>query len=615
MARSENQVKQPRIIAELGINHNGSETTARALIDGVAAARVWGVKFQYRNLERTYAQGARQIGDEILRREIVRNHLSPAQIIALLRHGRSLGLAVGISFFSPHDLDDFGADIADFDFFKVPSVEFMNMPLVRRIESLGRPGLISTGAQTEVAVRETLQRLDPARWVPLHCVSNYPVSLANPKLGYMKHLRRLWAGDIGYSSHDDQWEVTLLALQMGASVIERHITLDKAADGLDHTSSSTPDEFATMARFAANMSLMCAGDGPRTPNQGELLNLQNLGRSYYARRPITAGEAVTEDKLDLRAPRTGLGHEEIGAFLDSPAARNIPAGAVIDRSAFAPAPEVSDDVIQFARENRLSLPVRFHDIADITRRMPIGRYEFHLSFGDVEEKIDIAAFNAAHRYSVHLPDYVAPTLLMDPFAPAAGQRQASLRVLERTADFASALQDLTGADVPVVGSFSAVHTTLQDFFAQHADLLETYRDKGICILPQWLPPVAWYFGGAVRLEAMNNTADIAEIKAHALPICMDVCHLCMGDKVFGFRAREVINELSPYIRHVHIADARGHDGEGVPFGEGDSENRDAIAAAFTLDSVKVIEVWQGHLHGGAGFAAALATLREMFGNG
>ena len=601
-----------RIIAEIGINHNGSEEVARALIDAAANAGAWGVKFQYRNLANAYADDARELGDEMLQKEIRRNYLAPEVIVRLSRHATNVGIMPGISFFTPDDIADFGNDIGIFDFFKIPSVEFTNLALIKRIEALGKYNLISTGAYTEAAITRMLKQLDRSRWVPLHCISNYPVGLPNPKLGYITHLRALWGGDVGYSSHDEYWETCLLALHLGAAVIERHITFDKAGDGLDHSSSSTPDEFAKLARYAQNLPLILAGDGPRVPNQGELLNLQNLGRSYYAKGEIAAGKAVTEADMVLRAPRTGLGQEEIGAFLGRTAVRKVTGGGVIDRSVFEKPIALSDDAIAFARAKKLSIPVRFHDLAGIEARIPLGNYEFHLSFGDIERTIDVKTLNSTNHYSVHLPDYVSPTQLMDPFSPAADQRAASLRVLERTVAFAKALQDHTGAKTPVVGSFSVVHKNLDEFFQRHAELLAGYRAQGVDILPQWLPPIAWYFGGAVRLEAMNNLADIDHIKALKLPICMDICHLCMGDKVFDFAAADVVRELAPYTGHVHIADAIGYDGEGVRFGEGDPENRAALMAALAMDCVKVIEVWQGHLHGGAGFVQAVMDLKEKF---
>jgi sugar phosphate isomerase/epimerase len=491
-------------------------------------------------------------------------------------------------------------------------VEFTNIDLIRRIESLGKIGVISTGAYTETVVNEILKKLDRKRWTPLHCISNYPVALTSPKLGYIKHLERLWGSPVGYSSHDDHWETCLLAMQLGAQIVERHITADKTAEGLDHSSSSTPDEFERLALFAKNIELVLAGDGPRIPNQGELLNLQNLGRSFYASTEIAAGDAVTSDKLKLRTPRTGLGQEEIGDFLSRPAIRPIKIGGVIDKSTFEQSRPLSDKILDFAQTNKLSLPVRFHDFDEMENRFPIGKFEFHLSFGDISEIAKAPTLSNSNLYSIHLPDYVNSTLLMDPFSPNEPQRTASLKIIDLTAEFAKTLQDLTGTAVPIVGSFSVMHGNLDKFFQQYSELLERYREREASILPQWLPPVAWYFGGAVRLGAMNNVADVQHIKEHELPICMDVCHLCMGDKVFDFSAADVVRDLAPYTHHVHIADAGGYDGEGLPFGEGDPENLMAIEEAMSLDCVKVIEVWQGHLHSGAGFTKALIDLSELF---
>ncbi len=147
----------PRIIAELGINHDGSAEIARTLIEAAARAGAWGIKFQYRNLTNTYADDARQIGDEILQNEIVRNYLSPDEILDLSRLAIDLGVKPGISFFTPDDIADFGENISTFAFFKVPSVEFTNSPLIKRLEGMGEMGLISTGAYDEEKIQRGLK--------------------------------------------------------------------------------------------------------------------------------------------------------------------------------------------------------------------------------------------------------------------------------------------------------------------------------------------------------------------------------------------------------------------------------------------------------------------------
>jgi sialic acid synthase SpsE/sugar phosphate isomerase/epimerase len=607
-------MKQVEIIAEIGINHEGSAPISRArLVDAAHDAGVHAVKFQYRNLDNAYADAASEIGDEILRAEIRRNYLPPDTLLELAAHATGLGMEAGISFFDVADLDDFGNALDAFAFFKVPSAELANERLVDALIARGRLVYLSTGCHLEREIERALERLPAMGWMPLHCVSNYPVSPANPKLGYLDHLARRWQRPVGYSSHDSCWEVCLLAMQHGAVVIERHITFDKNAPGLDHSTSSTPEEFRRMVELAANLRLIAAGDGPRVPNQGELLNLQNLGRSYYAREVIDAGATVTPAQVQLRSPRVGLGATEAEPYFGHPTRRPLAAGEVLTRSAFeAPAP-LSDAALAFARAHRLALPVRLHDIERVARRFPLGAFEFHLSFGEVLSGPSATRFDPANAYSIHLPDYINPVELMDPFSPRAAQAALSRDILERTAAFAAALQDHCGRQVPIVGSFSQVHGGLARFHEQHAELFASYHARGIHILPQWLPPIAWYFGGSVRLDAMNALADVALLERHDTPICLDVCHLCMGREVLEASPEDVFDRLAGRTGHLHLAEANGIDGEGLHFDEGDPANRALMQRALRLDTLKVIEVWQGHLDGGAGFARALNTLAEMYG--
>lgn len=132
-------------------------------------------------------------------------------------------------------------------------------------------------------------------------------------------------------------------------------------------------------------------------------------------------------------------------------------------------------------------------------------------------------------------------------------------------------------------------------------------------MPQWLPPIAWYFGGSVRLHAMNDLRDAELLSQHQLPVCLDVCHMIMGRNCYGFSAADLMGYLAPLVHHLHIADAAGIDGEGLAIGEGEPENIELFRRAFDFDCLKVIEVWQGHLDQGAGFRKALIKLEELYG--
>jgi len=608
----EAQVMQSvRVYAEIGINHDGERDKAARLIAEAARAGVAGIKFQYRNLANAYSGQACEIGDEILIREINKNYLPPEILLELADYARSLKVEAGISFFETADMDDFGQALSSFQFLKLPSAELTNRELANAMLATGRHVFISTGGHTERQVEDALGRLKTDNWTPFHCISNYPTALQNPRLGYIKRMQRQWQRDIGYSSHDDHWEICVLAMQMGARVIERHITLDKRGVGLDHSSSSTPDEFRRMCAVSANLGPILAGDEPRTPNQGELVNMQNLGRSYYSVRDLPKGTKIMATDLIYRAPKVGLGREEIDAVLGQPLIEDLKKDGPLIRSTFVKPEALPEAVVEFARDKLLSLPVRLHDLAFFQKEIPVQAFEFHLSFKEVASDLDVSGMDASKRYSVHLPDYINSVQLVDPFSDNPQQRADSRTMLDRTIAFAARLQDRTGKPVPVLGSFSVVNRNKKVFYADHAMLIESYRASGIELLPQWLPPIAWYFGGSVRLDSFNDTQDMMQIKRHGMNICMDICHLLMGQNFHGFSASESFEDLMPLVRHVHIADAAGFDSEGLMIGEGEPRNLVVIDRALDVNVIKVIEVWQGHFDRGDGFKKALAALYRL----
>ena len=243
---------------------------------------------------------------------------------------------------------------------------------------------------------------------------------------------------------------------------------------------------------------------------------------------------------------------------------------------------------------------------------PIGSFEFHLSFDEVLSDIDITNINPDNKYSIHLPDYINPTQLIDPFSNDDSQKKDSLKILDRTVKFAKELQELTGEKVPVVGSFSIVHSDRERFFEDLSALLKKYLQYGVEIIPQWLPPIAWYFGGSIGLNVMNQYKDVEYLRRHELGVCMDICHLILGKNYYNFSACDIIDNLKNQIKHIHIADAAGIDGEGLAIGDGDPENIALIEQVLHYDCLKVIEVWQGHLDNGAGFKQALVKLAEIY---
>jgi sialic acid synthase SpsE len=606
---SELKAIQPvKIIAEIGINHNGEKNIARQLIHAASVAGVQCIKFQYRNIDRIYLSNKNEIGDEILDTEIRRSYLSPSDLNELCAYGKSFGLEVGISFFIVEDINDFDDGLSNYDFFKVPSPELKNVELINSLLSLGRSVYISTGAHDEQAIEETFHALNGGNWNPFHCISNYPTELFNSRLSYLKYLQKKWNRLVGYSSHESDWRACIAALALGARWIERHITLDKAMDGLDHSTSSTPEEFADLVIYAKYADAMLDGDGPRVANQGERMNLQNLGRSYHIIKPIQAGSLLLDDAVSYRSPATGIGKDQIKHFFGKKLLREGCVGQPLSESLFAVAPELTREQIEFLNKKKVSLPARFHDLPKLRETFPIQNFEMHLSYTELSSQIDESLFSAGERYSIHLPDYISSTELINPFSKNISIKERSVKIYENTLALATHLSKLTGVRVPLVSSLSVVDDGIGNFYKNCKTLTNKYSDAGIELTYQTLPPFAWYFGGSIPLNAYCSPDDWAYIAEMEIPITLDLSHLIMGCNYYHANLKSAIDQLLPTTKHIHLSLADGVDGEGVGFSELSDQNKELILQILSLPHVKVIEVWQGHLNEFMGFRDSIMQL-------
>jgi sugar phosphate isomerase/epimerase len=197
--------------------------------------------------------------------------------------------------------------------------------------------------------------------------------------------------------------------------------------------------------------------------------------------------------------------------------------------------------------------------------------------------------------------------LINPFSSNAIINRESRRAFDKVADFATGLLDHQG-EVILVSSLSIVESTKEEFYAQCRELQTDFATRGLTLCFQWLPPFAWYFGGSEPLEVFNNEGDMHLIMNNGLNICLDTSHLLMGANFFGFAPESILHDLGKQIKHFHLADARGFDGEGYHLGEGDVTNLEFLLGVIGRPEVKVIEVWQGHLNLHAGFYKALNSI-------
>jgi len=606
-----------KIIAELGINHRGSSGVAEQLIDIASAAGAWGAKFQYRAKHGFY-QATQEIGDEILSREIDECYLAPETILSLAGRIRDRGLAAGISFFKFEDASDFGNRIHEFDFFKVPSAELLNEDLIRSMAGLGKPLILSTGGHGE---EDIFRALEATADIPdvayLHCISNYPVLTGNQQMRFVDTLRQKTTAPVGYSSHDQDWEVCLVAAANGATIFERHLTLDKNGRGIDDSSSSDPEEFRRLCKLL-NAYESVQGNGRREINQGERINMQNLGSSLYASRDIAPGEVLSSENTVVKAPRKGLTWADIRRRGLSSVKRTIAAGTAVSELHFSKAKAPLDPaLVAFCDEKKLSIPLRLHDAEVLQTRFPIRNNELHLSYEEVgafsrsmEEAL--AKLDLTRHYSIHVPDYIDSKTLIDPLAADDQTRLGSRRIVATCVDLALELQARTGAGVPIVGSFSRLRPEgkTETYRLLKSYLDEAGRARGVPIYPQWLPRIAWYFGGAEMLDMFCGSDDIEVLLETGMEICLDLSHLILSANYAKKDWREWCDRLMPLARHIHIADAIGIDGEGIVFGEGDLGDPGTY---LNGPQRKVLEVWQGHLSEGDGFENAIRQLGGQHG--
>lgn len=304
------------IIAEVGVNHNGDLEQALSLIDAAACAGADLVKFQTFSADRlvtaTAAKAAYQMRsgnmDETQQAMLRKLELSRAMHEVLMAHCRERQ----IEFFST------GFDIPSLDLlrelglerFKIPSGEITNLPYLRHVGSFGSPVILSTGMATLGEIEAALTVLEIAGMsrrhiTVLHCNTEYPTPMQDVNLRAMLGIRDALGVTVGYSDHTRGIEIPVAAVALGATVIEKHLTLDRNLPGPDHCASLEPHEFTAMVEAIRNIE-QALGDGIKRPSVSEASNKPVARKSLVAAKPICAGECFTPENLAVKRPGTGI---------------------------------------------------------------------------------------------------------------------------------------------------------------------------------------------------------------------------------------------------------------------------------------------------------------------
>jgi sugar phosphate isomerase/epimerase len=331
-------------------------------------------------------------------------------------------------------------------------------------------------------------------------------------------------------------------------------------------------------------------------------------------RDFEIGENLVLNNLEYRNPQTGIGIGELDQYLHRKIVTKLEKGQVLTHQHFLESrTRVDVRAFEESQLNSISIPVRLADYWEIRKVLPIGAYEFHLSYKEVASDLLNYSFDATDRFSVHLPDYIDSTTLIDPFSTDIRIRESSRDCIRKIIAFSEKLAKETGFAVPIVASLAGIGMKRDSFYPEAKKLFSEFYSELAPLTLQWLPPYAWYFGGSIKLGNMNNFEDISWISKFDLPVTLDSSHLLLGQAAFGFNAQDVIDKISKNIIHWHISDAVGLDGEGLPIGDGGPENEQLISRIIDQKGIKVIEVWQGHFYNYEGFKVAINKIAELKG--
>lgn len=322
------------IIAEAGVNHNGDIGLAKKLIAAAAAAGADLVKFQTfkaKNLVSVSAPKAeyqRKITESSESQfEMIRKlELSLEDHTILIEECR----AHGIGFFSTaFDFQSFELlmELGCLEQIKIPSGELTNLPLLRYMSRVGKPLMLSTGMANLGEIEAAIEAIEVAGTprdliTVLQCTTEYPTPMEDVNLRAMVAMKKAFGVNVGYSDHTPGIEISIAAVALGATVIEKHFTLDRDFPGPDHKASLEPHELKAMVDGIRNVE-RALGDGIKRPSPSELKNKSVARKSLVAIRPICAGEVFSSENMGAKRPGTGLSPMRWDEVVGRPATKDF----------------------------------------------------------------------------------------------------------------------------------------------------------------------------------------------------------------------------------------------------------------------------------------------------
>jgi N-acetylneuraminate synthase len=604
------------IIAEIGVNHNGIPQLAFELIDIAVDAGADAVKFQKRNLKTLYPK---KYLDNVNAGEKSLRYLLPILQKVELPESTYQEIArycqkKGITFLcSPFDKEsaDF-LETLEVPAYKVASADLTNLPLIDHLAKKEKPLILSTGMSRPDEVEFTVKFLKErsVQFALLHCNSTYPAAFEDINLRYMDQLRK-YDVPVGYSGHERGIAVSMVAAALGANILERHITLDRAMDGPDHAASLEPQGFKKMVRDIHLVTLALGTGEEKFFSRGEILNRESLAKSLVAARQIEPGETLTDAMITVKGPGLGLSPQRYPELLGKQAERVIGEDEPFVESDLGIHPERQ---MEHTLPMQWGFTVRFRDYKELMVHKP-QFLEFHFTDADLDEKYTGADYDMP--LVVHAPEFWERTLV-DLCAKDERQRVDSVALIQKsinlTRDMARHFQGKPKVIVHTGGMTldQSIHDN-RPLYDNLGRSVEQIDSDGVEILLENLPPHPWYFGGQWLTNAFM---DANEICAFIIPRKMNICFDTSHSKLYCNWAHvdfyEQVQTLLPYTHHLHISDGSGLDGEGLQIGEGNIDWVRFFHLTRDYRGTMIPEIWRGHQHSGQGFIVAIQRLSEAY---
>lgn len=616
------------IIAEIGLNHNGSLKRAYEMIRLAVDAGADCVKFQMRSMSSLYINKGdkddikEDLGSQYVLDLLSKFQLTDEEMYKAFDYCKECGV---IPMCTPWDLDSLQKlEKYGLEAYKVASADFTNHELLKELSTTGKTLICSTGMSSESEIIESVNLLEKysAKYILLQCNSTYPTPFKDVNLKYLKRLKKIGNCFVGYSGHERGYHVVLASVVLGAKVVEKHFTLDKTMEGNDHKVSLLPDEFNKMVKSIRDVEEALGTDKARIPTQGELMNRNTLAKSLVAKKEIKIGNKITKEMIEVKSPGKGLQPNRIDELIGKKANRNFEIGEFFYES------DLHESRIlkkKFDFKRPWGNAVRFHDYKKLNSESNADFMEFHLSYKDLEFDIE-SNFDESFDmdFTVHSPDTFEGDFLLDLSNTDKEHRERSIYELQRVVDMTIRLKKyFKKSKKPLIIASLGGFSTNKLISEEERDIryklmsqsLKKINSQGVEIIGQTLPPYPWYFGGQLFLNLFVTVDDTIKFcKENNLRLCFDISHSVLTCNEFNLSFTDYVKKAGPYTAHLHIADASGVDGEGLQINEGniDFKHLSSMLNKYCPKASFIPEIWQGHKNNGEGFWVALNRLEKYF---